>query len=155
MTTNVITLLDVPSQTLIDQSLMLFTLHDVDDPDVITLRNTVTLNPALTTLIVMALSSLYPDTWPTEPQVSIGATWWQDGMLKSGSFSLGDAVFPSEGDVDLGVLYGPTGIEFTGTLEQPSEADVLLGVIYGAAGTEFTGTLVGGGGGTLSYAFIG
>lgn len=57
------------------------------------------------------------------------------------------AVFPGAGDVDQGVTYGPTGADFTGTLEQPAEADVKLGVGYGAGGTEFTGTLVGGGGG--------
>lgn len=82
------------------------------------------------------------------------------------------AVFPSAGDVDLGVTYGPTGADFAGTLEQPApgdvrngvgygaggaestgtlvlpaEADVALGVGYGASGTEFTGTLTGAGGG--------
>lgn len=56
------------------------------------------------------------------------------------------AVFPVEGDVDLGTNYGPTGADYTGTLEQPAESDVLSGVQYGADGTEFTGTATGGGG---------
>ncbi len=55
--------------------------------------------------------------------------------------------YPPVGDVDQGVLYGPNGNDFTGTLEQPAEADVKLGVSYGAGGTEFTGTYAGGGGG--------
>lgn len=57
------------------------------------------------------------------------------------------AVFPLEGDVDFGTNYGPTGTDYTGTLEQPVESDVLTGVQYGAGGTEFTGTATGGGGG--------
>ena len=49
------------------------------------------------------------------------------------------AIFPSEGDVDAGTSYGPTGADFTGNLQQPVEADVKVGVQYGAAGVEFTG----------------
>lgn len=63
------------------------------------------------------------------------------------------SVFPAVGDVDLGVAYGPTGADFTGTLEQPAEADVKIGVGYGAGGTEFTGTFVGGGGGGGAWVF--
>lgn len=59
-------------------------------------------------------------------------------------------VFPSVGDVDSGITYGPTGADYTGTLEQPAESDVLSGVQYGADGTEFTGTATGGGGGFIS-----
>lgn len=55
--------------------------------------------------------------------------------------------YPPVGDVDQGVLYGPNGNDYTGTLEQPAEADVKSGVSYGAGGTEFTGTYAGGGGG--------
>ena len=55
--------------------------------------------------------------------------------------------YPPVGDVDQGVLFGPNGNDYTGTLEQPAEADVKLGVSYGAGGTEFTGTYAGGGGG--------
>lgn len=55
--------------------------------------------------------------------------------------------YPAAGDVDQGVLYGPNGNDYTGTLEQPIEADVKLGVSYGANGTEFTGTYAAGGGG--------
>lgn len=59
----------------------------------------------------------------------------------------GGAVYPGVGDVDQGVTFGPTGADYTGTLEQPAESDVLTGVGYGAGGTEFTGTASGGGGG--------
>jgi hypothetical protein len=59
----------------------------------------------------------------------------------------GSGTYPPVGDVDQGVLYGPNGNDYTGTLEQPAEADVKLGVQYGAGGTEFTGTYAGGGGG--------
>lgn len=60
------------------------------------------------------------------------------------------AVFPVVGDVDAGQTYGPTGADYTGTLEQPAEADVLVGVQYGAGGTEFTGEAAGGGGSFIS-----
>ena len=55
--------------------------------------------------------------------------------------------YPPVGDVDQGVVFGPNGNDYTGTLEQPIEADVKLGVSYGANGTEFTGTYAAGGGG--------
>ena len=55
--------------------------------------------------------------------------------------------YPATGDVDQGVLYGPNGNDYTGTLEQPAVTDVKTGVQYGAGGTEFTGTYAGGGGG--------
>jgi hypothetical protein len=55
--------------------------------------------------------------------------------------------YPAVGDVDSGVTYGPTGADFTGTLQQPAISDVRSGVSYGAGGTEFTGTYAGGGGG--------
>lgn len=58
-----------------------------------------------------------------------------------------NATYPPVGDVDQGVQYGPTGTDYTGTLEQPAVGDVKTGVQYGAGGTEFTGTYVGGGGG--------
>lgn len=64
-----------------------------------------------------------------------------------------NAVYPAVGDVDLSVAYGPTGADYTGTLEQPAITDVLAGVQYGADGTEFTGTATGGGGGESSYVF--
>lgn len=56
-------------------------------------------------------------------------------------------VYPSPYDVDkTAVKYGPTGIEYQGTLLQPLVADVKSGVKYGGDGTEFTGTLAGGSG---------
>lgn len=64
-----------------------------------------------------------------------------------------NSVYPAVGDVDLSVTYGPTGADYTGTLEQPAITDVLSGVQYGAGGTEFTGTATGGGGGETSHVF--
>lgn len=61
-----------------------------------------------------------------------------------------NAVYPAENDVDLNVLYGPNGNDYSGDLVQPAQADVKSGVGYGADGTEFTGTYVGGGGATYS-----
>ena len=58
-------------------------------------------------------------------------------------------VFPSVGDVDSGVTYGPTGADYSGTLIQPDVSDVSVGVQYGAGGTEFTGSASGGGGGVF------
>lgn len=105
---------------------------------------------------------------------SLGA--WRIALWLTAESSLGSSVFPPEGDVDDGVVYGPNGTDYTGTLAQPgtgdvrdgigygaagseftgdltlpAEADVLLGVQYGAAGLEFTGTLAGGGGGTVIW----
>lgn len=71
-------------------------------------------------------------------------------MRHSFTFSIdtgGGAVYPGVGDVDSGITFGPTGADYTGTLEQPAESDVLTGVGYGAGGTEFTGTASGGAGG--------
>lgn len=33
-----------------------------------------------------------------------------------------NSVYPAVGDVDLSVTYGPTGADYTGTLEQPSDS---------------------------------
>jgi hypothetical protein len=62
--------------------------------------------------------------------------------------------YPPVGDVDQGVIFGPNGNDYTGTLEQPIEADVKLGVSYGAGGTEFTGTYAGGGGSGYSKSRV-
>lgn len=51
----------------------------------------------------------------------------------------GGGTFPVAGDVDAGVIYGPTN-NLTGTLQQPAAGDVQTGVGYGAGGVEFTGT---------------
>ena len=72
------------------------------------------------------------------------------------------AVFPTAAQVESGVVYGPTGADFTGTLGDgitigsrftptfnspnevyPTAAQVELGVVYGPDGTNFTGTLTG------------
>lgn len=54
--------------------------------------------------------------------------------------------YPSSGHVRSPDLYGPTGLEYTGTETLPAASDVKLGVTYGASGAEFSGTLSGGGG---------
>jgi hypothetical protein len=44
----------------------------------------------------------------------------------------------------VGNEYGPTGAEYTGTLDPtfPAESDVREGIEYGLTGSEFTGTLI-------------
>jgi hypothetical protein len=54
----------------------------------------------------------------------------------------GSGTFPPVGDVDFGVVYGPNGNDFTGTLVQPSQNNVRVSISYGAGGTEFTGNVV-------------
>lgn len=51
----------------------------------------------------------------------------------------GGGTFPAVGDVELGVVYGPTD-DLTGTLVVPAAGDVESGVGFGAGGTEFTGS---------------
>jgi hypothetical protein len=53
----------------------------------------------------------------------------------------GSGTFPPVGDVDFGVVYGPNGNDFTGTLVQPSQNNVRVSISYGAGGTEFTGNV--------------
>lgn len=105
---------------------------------------------AVVTLVTMGIT----DTWPSVNAVTGGIEWYQDGFKYTGSLSGGSAVFPPVGDVDIGVIFGPTGTDYTGTLEQPAVTDVKSGVSYGANGTEFTGTLVAGGGGTGPFMDI-
>ncbi len=45
---------------------------------------------------------------------SLGA--WRIGLWLTHESSLGSAVFPPEADVELGVVYGPNGTDYTGTL---------------------------------------
>lgn len=58
-----------------------------------------------------------------------------------------NAVYPNENDVELNVVYGPNGNDYSGDFVVPAEADVKISVQYGADGTEFTGEYTGGGGG--------
>jgi len=94
------------------------------------------------------VDSYQADTWPDPSQVPKGIVWYKDGVRYEGTWSSGNSVFPLVGDVDLGIKYGPTGIDYTGTLVQANTADVKSGVSYGAGGTEFTGTLSTGGSST-------
>lgn len=105
---------------------------------------------AVITLVAMGIT----DTWPSVNSVTGGIEWYQDGFKYTGSLSGGSAVFPPVGDVDLGVIFGPTGTDYTGTSVNPAEADVRTGTTYGAGGTEFTGTLVAGGGGAGPFMDI-
>lgn len=76
---------------------------------------------------------------------ALGSTYTIDVVFTQESTTAG-AVYPSVGDVEASVQYGPTGTDYTGTLVQPATTNVLSGVQYGAGGTEFTGTATGGGG---------
>ena len=67
--------------------------------------------------------------------------WTDETSLTAG------AVYPIEDNVEVGVTYGPTGSDYTGTVTLPAVGDVRSGTTYGADGTEFTGTLSAGGGG--------
>lgn len=80
-------------------------------------------------------------TFPAVGDVEAGVVYGPTDNLT------GTLALPAAGDVDLGVGYGASGTEFSGTLKQPAEADVRSGTQYGAGGTEFTGSLVAGGGG--------
>jgi hypothetical protein len=81
---------------------------------------------------------------PTWPAVEITLRETRDPMEV---FGYVPGVYPSPFDVDLlAAKYGPTGVEYQGTLLQPVPADVKSGVKYGGDGTEFTGTLAGGSG---------
>jgi hypothetical protein len=85
------------------------------------------------------IAVLQPDAGAYGSSYQIDVTFTQESTTAS-------AVYPSVGDVDLSIQYGPNGADYTGTLEQPAESDVLVGVQYGAGGTEFTGSATGGGG---------
>jgi hypothetical protein len=77
-----------------------------------------------------------------------GSSYTIDVLFTQESTS-GNAVYPTVGNVDLSIQYGPNGTDYTGTLVQPAVGDVKSGTTYGAGGTEFTGTFAGGGGGTF------
>lgn len=81
-----------------------------------------------------------------------GSSYYIDVVFTQES-TTASAVYPTVGNVDLSVTYGPTGADYTGTLVQPAITNVLTGVQYGADGTEFTGTATGGGSGEHSYTF--
>jgi hypothetical protein len=85
--------------------------------------------------------------WATETQAQAGADATDIVVTRTlpGIAPPIPGVYPQVGDVDLAsAKYGPTGIEYTGTLLQPVITDVKLNIQYGADGTEFTGTLTGG-----------
>jgi hypothetical protein len=90
-------------------------------------------------------------TVPAIADVKSGVEYGQQGTELTGTYIGGGGVYPVEGDVDAGVVYGPSS-NLTGTLEQPAPTDVKLGVQYGADGTEFTGELAGGAGSTWMRA---
>lgn len=81
-------------------------------------------------------------TFPVEGDVQSGVVYGPTDNL-TGTLEL-----PAVGDVDLGVGFGDGGTEFSGTLVVPAEGDVRSGTGYGAGGTEFTGSMAAGGGGT-------
>jgi hypothetical protein len=96
------------------------------------------------TLVAMGIT----DSWPTVNQVTGGIEWYQDGFKYTGAASAGSAVFPVAPDVKLGVIYGPSGTDYTGTYNPtasaiyPAVGDVDSGVPYGPSGSDYSGTLV-------------
>ena len=62
----------------------------------------------------------------------------------SGAFAgtaavVGGAVWPDPADVRLGVVYGPTGVEYTGTLVPGADADGIAAAVWAYAGRTLTG----------------
>jgi len=82
-------------------------------------------------------------------QGALNSTFCIDMTFTQESTTAG-AVYPTVGNVDLSIQYGPNGTDYTGTLVQPATTNVLSGVTYGAGGTEFTGTATAGEGGFIS-----
>lgn len=77
---------------------------------------------------------------PAVEDVEAGVVY--DNTTKTGTYDpTVDDVWPAAWDVEDGVIYGPTGADYTGTFAVPTEAQVEDGVGFGADGTEFTGSL--------------
>jgi len=71
------------------------------------------------------------NTWPTYAQVRDTITFYEAGVLRTGSL-----VIPAVGDVRDGTSYGASS---TGTLELPTSAQVQVGIGFGTDGSEFIG----------------
>jgi hypothetical protein len=82
------------------------------------------------------------DSWPSEAQAKIGATWVQSGVNKTGTYDGSDRwTAPSAGDLRLGTQLknNSTVLNLTGTLVAPSLANTKTGV----SGDGGTGTYDG------------
>lgn len=86
-----------------------------------------------------------PEILPTPNQVATGVYYGDWGTEYVGTLA-GGTGYPSQGDVEAGVVYGSAS-EYTGDFHVPAKADVKNGVGYGNAGTEYTGEYAGGAGG--------
>jgi hypothetical protein len=72
-------------------------------------------------LVVITLAAMgISDTWPTINQVTGGFEWYQDGVKFTGAAGAGSAVFPIAPDVRTGVIYGPSGNDYTGSYSPPA-----------------------------------
>ena len=137
-----------------DATLSVLTLGPADPtPENIVLYPYATPGPAGPVIVTLEPVGI-ADSWPRFDQVAQAVTWYQDGVLFTGAFDAGGGVYPAAGNVDHGIQYGPTGTDYTGTLEQPDVADVRSGTQFGADGTEFMGTLATGGAGGMSRSRV-
>lgn len=84
-----------------------------------------------------------------QPDAGAYGSAYQIDVVFTQESTSASAVYPTAGNVDLSIQYGPNGTDYTGTLVQPAITDVKTGITYGAGGTEFTGTATGGGGGNI------
>lgn len=83
---------------------------------------------AVITLVAMGIT----DTWPTVNQVTGGIEWYQDGVKYIGALSAGAAVFPTEPDVRTGIVYGPSGSDYTGTYSPVASGGMSRGRVANA-----------------------
>jgi hypothetical protein len=70
--------------------------------------------------------------------INTAPTYGDSQNVLNGTLATGGGVVPSANDVRFGTAVGAG----TGNMTLPAVAEVLLGVTFGTSGTEFTGTLV-------------
>lgn len=58
------------------------------------------------------------------------ATAFQPNAFQLGAFQIEVAVWPAPGDVKAGVQYGPTGVEYTGTLVITGAGEVVYATTF-------------------------
>jgi hypothetical protein len=78
-------------------------------------------------------------TEPAEADVRLGVQYGAGGTEFTGLLVPGSCDYPAVGKVAFGISYDFGAL--VGTRTEPIPAQVLLGIQYGASGTEFTGTL--------------
>lgn len=95
------------------------TLYPVDVTPSTVILNLSELEIIVTPVVITLAPMGITDTWPVVNQVTGGIEWYQDGVKFVGTLSSGSSVFPIEPDVRIGIIYGPSGIDYTGTYNPP------------------------------------